>query len=152
QRKPAGEAGALVYHIGYRETLLPRTNRPVATRPPGGSVLAAAADDDPRPKLAEWMTRSDNPYFARLVVNRLWKHYCGRGLVEPEDDLRSTNPATNEPLLDYLAGQLVADRYDLKAIARLILNSRTYQLSSVPNATNRDDEQDYSHYRVKRLP
>jgi hypothetical protein len=98
------------------------------------------------------MTKSENPYFARLVVNRLWKHYLGRGLVEPEDDLRSTNPATNEPLLDYLAGALVASKYDLKAVTRLILRSRVYQLSSVPNATNKDDEQYGSRYRVKRLP
>jgi hypothetical protein len=98
------------------------------------------------------MTRPDNPWFARLVVNRLWKHYLGRGLVEPEDDLRSTNPATNDPLLDYLAGRLVADGYDLKAVTRLILNSRTYQLSSAPNATNRDDEQNASHYLPRRLP
>jgi hypothetical protein len=98
------------------------------------------------------MTKADNPWFARLAVNRLWKHYLGRGLVEPEDDLRSTNPATNEPLLDFLAKTLVESKYDLKAVTRLILNSRVYQLSSVPNATNEDDEQHHSHYRVKRLP
>ena len=98
------------------------------------------------------MTKPDNPWFARLAVNRLWKHFLGRGLVEPEDDLRSTNPATNEPLLDYLAKTLVEKNYDLKAVTRLILNSRTYQLASVPNATNKDDEQHYSHYRVRRLP
>src|SRR6185503_11205557 len=103
-------------------------------------------------QLANWMTSSTNPWFARLVANRLWKHYLGRGLVEPEDDLRSTNPATNEPLLDYLAGRLVAEHYDLKAVTRLILNSRTYQLSDVPNTINRDDEQNYSHHRARRLP
>src|ERR1700747_3741501 len=98
------------------------------------------------------MTKAANPWFARLAVNRLWKHYLGRGLVEAEDDLRSTNPATNEPLLDYLAKTLVANKFDLKALPRLMLKSRTYQLSSVPNATNRYDEQHYSHYPAKRLP
>jgi hypothetical protein len=144
--------GELVFHAGFRATALPLTNRIVPTRPPGGFAIKVSAADDPRPQLAGWMTRPDNPWFARLVVNRLWKHYLGRGLVEPEDDLRSTNPATNEPLLDYLAAQLVADRYDLKAITRLILHSRTYQLSGVPNATNRDDDQNFSHHRARRLP
>jgi len=97
------------------------------------------------------MTQADNPWFARLAVNRLWKHYLGRGLVEPEDDLRTTNPASNEPLLDYLAKTLVEKNYDLKAITRLILQSRVYQLSSVPSATNKDDEQQFSQHYVKRL-
>ena len=98
------------------------------------------------------MTDADNPWFARLAVNRLWKHFFGRGLVEPEDDLRSTNPATNEPLLDFLARRLSQARFDLKAMMRLIMNSRAYQLSSVPNATNADDEQNFSHHYVRRLP
>jgi Protein of unknown function (DUF1553)/Protein of unknown function (DUF1549) len=151
QRKAGTGEGELIYHTGFRPTLMPSTTRTVPTRPPGGPTLAET-DDDPRKTLADWIIRADNPYFARLVVNRLWKHYLGRGLVEPEDDLRSTNPATNEPLLDYLAAELIAKRYDLKAVTRLILNSRTYQLSAVPNESNRDDEQDYSHYHVKRLP
>jgi hypothetical protein len=143
--------GELVFHAGFRATPLPPTNRVVPTRPPGGPVLKSSTEGDPRQALAEWMTGADNPWFARLVVNRLWKHYLGRGLVEPEDDLRSTNPATNEPLLAYLADQLVAQRYDLKAVTRLILESRTYQLSGAPNAVNREDEQNYSHHRSRRL-
>jgi hypothetical protein len=152
ERKPKPGEGEMVFHAGFRETTFPLTKRAVPTRPPGGPTPASLADGDPRQKLADWMTRPDNPYFARLVVNRLWKHYLGRGLAEPEDDLRSTNPPSNEPLLDYLAEKLVAERYDLKAITRLILESRIYQLSGVPNATNRDDEQNYSHHRAKRLP
>ncbi len=141
-----------VSHAGAAlETKIPMTERMVATRPPGGSPLSEATGD-PRPRLAAWVTAPGNPWFARLAVNRIWKHYFGRGLVEPEDDLRTTNPATNEPLLDYLAKTLIERRYDLKSISRLILNSRAYQLSSVPNATNRDDEQFASHYRVRRLP
>src|SRR5207244_7694173 len=135
----------MVFHAGNRPMTMPLTNRAVAVRPPDGPVLAASVEGDPRRHLAEWMTKPDNPWFARLAVNRLWKHYLGRGLVEPEDDLRSTNPATNEPLLNYLAQTLVKEKYDLKAVTRLILSSRTYQLASVPNQTNRDDEQHYSH-------
>lgn len=152
QRKKLNGEDELVFHAGARPMVMPLTNRPVAVRPPDGPPLPADATGDPRSRLAAWITKPDNPWFARLVVNRLWKHYLGRGLVEPEDDLRSTNPSTNEPLLDHLAKSLVKNRYDLRAVTRMILQSRTYQLSSVPNATNRDDEQFNSHYRVKRLP
>jgi hypothetical protein len=143
----------LVYHAGYRETRMPLTNQPVATRPLDGWVTSPnLAAGDPRVLLADWLTDPSNPWFARLVANRLWKHFLGRGLVEPEDDLRSTNPATNEPLLDWLAKQVVENRYDQKAVMRLILNSRVYQLTADPNDTNRDDEQNFSHHYVRRLP
>ncbi len=170
----------LVYHAGYRETRMPLTEQLVMTKPLDGWVarpesskgvdnrdrLAANAtpfDDsgratpdlavgDPRSYLADWLTDPSNPWFARLVANRLWKHFLGRGLVEPEDDLRSTNPATNEPLLDWLAEQVVENRYDLKAVMRLILNSRVYQLTADPNDTNRADEQNFSHHYVRRIP
>ena len=145
----------LIYHAGYRETRMPLTDVLVATRPLGADVADAGRvrpTDDPRVQLAEWLTDPSNPWFARLVANRLWKHYLGRGLVEPEDDLRSTNPATNEPLLDWLAKQVIENRYDLKAVMRLILNSRAYQLTADPNDTNRDDEQNFSHHYVRRLP
>ena len=117
-----------------------------------GIATAWAEAGDPRVRLADWLTDPSNPWFARLVANRLWKHFLGRGLVEPEDDLRSTNPATNEPLLDLLTRQVVENRYDLKAMMRLILNSRVYQLTADPNDTNRDDEQNFSHHYVRRIP
>ncbi|MEE3368526.1 MAG: DUF1549 domain-containing protein [Planctomycetota bacterium] len=144
----------LVYHRGFQETQHPTTGVPVPMRAPGGPLITAAMvdDQDPRVLLADWATADDNPYFARLVVNRIWKSFMGRALVEPEDDLRSTNPATNEPLLDYLAEQIVASGFDLKAVMRMIMQSRTYQLSSQTNATNRDDNQNFSHFVVKRLP
>ncbi|HEV8061240.1 MAG TPA: DUF1549 domain-containing protein [Gemmataceae bacterium] len=151
ERKPNPGEGEMVVQTGFHEMAIPRTSRIVPTHPPGGAVLDGKLDTDPRRQLADWMTKPGNPWFARLVVNRLWKHYLGHGLVEPEDDLRSTNPATNEPLLAYLADRLVACNYDLKEVTRLILTSRTYQLSSVTNATNADDDQNYSHYRAKRL-
>src|SRR5205823_4132796 len=118
----------------------------------GQQHAGESRDADPRRRLADWMTRAENPWFSRLIANRLWKHYLGRGLVEPEDDLRTTNPATNEPLLAFLARSVVESGYDLKAVSRLILNSRVYQLSSVSNETNRDDEQNFSRHRVRRLP
>jgi hypothetical protein len=151
ERRPVPGRGEMVWHAGHRETRIPNSGKPAPTRPPGGDVPAGLADGDPRRQLADWMTRPDNPWFSRLVANRLWKRYLGRGLVEPEDDLRSTNPATNEPLLDFLAHTVVTSGYDLRAVTRLILNARVYQLSSTPNDTNRDDGQNFSHHRVRRL-
>jgi hypothetical protein len=158
----------LIYHAGPTETRIPYLNRVVETRPPGGwsapgasraesatvesAYRATMSAGDPRIALASWLTADANPWFARLAANRLWKQFLGRGLVDPEDDLRSTNPPTNGPLLAYLAEYLIEHDYDLKALMRLILNSRTYQLSSVPNESNKDDTQNFSHYTVKRLP
>ena len=108
-------------------------------------------DEDIRIKLAKWITAPENPWFARAIVNRVFKHYMGRGIVEPLDDFRVTNPPTNEALLDALAKDFVANGYHLKHTIRLILNSRAYQLSSLPNETNRADTLNYSHYYVRRL-
>ncbi len=117
----------------------------------GSEPSADSETGDPRVSLARWLTSPQNPWFARLLANRLWKHFMGRGLVEPEDDLRSTNPATNEPLLAHLESQVVASRFDIKAVMQRIMTSDVYQLSSTANATNYDDRQNYSHYRKKRL-
>jgi hypothetical protein len=152
ERKPLGTDRVLVYHPGYREMLIPQSNQPVPARPLDGTVSPELVTGDPRVVLANWMTAPNNPWFAKLTVNRLWKHYLGRGLVESEDDLRTTNPPTNGPLLDLLTQCLVESKYDLKIVMRLIMNSRVYQLSSVPNENNQDDEQNFSHYAVKRLP
>jgi hypothetical protein len=177
-RKKLSGDRELIYHAGFQPTTIPLVNKPAPTKPPGGPAATNLSDGDPRVQLANWITSPKNPYFARLVTNRIWKHYLGRGLVEPEDDLRSTNPATNEPLLAFLAERLTGvnkspqrkqgkqenrrpslarqasmdHRFDLKALMRLILNSRVYQLSSVPNATNAGDSQNFSHFTVKRLP
>ena len=142
----------LVFHGGHRETRMPLTDVLVPTRALDQPLTNVAPENDPRVRLADWLTAPTNPWFARLAANRLWKHFLGRGLVEPEDDLRSTNPATNEPLLDWLANQVVENRYDLKSVMRLILNSRAYQLTADPNDTNRDDEQNFSHHYVRRVP
>lgn len=152
ERKPLAKDRVLVFHSGYRDMPIPDSTLNVAARGLDAPVSARLSATDPRMVLAEWMTAPENPWFARLAVNRLWKHYLGRGLVEAEDDLRSTNPPTNPALLDLLARRFVESKYDLKTVMRLIMNSRTYQLSSEPNANNRDDEQNFSSYTVKRLP
>ncbi|MEO8428151.1 MAG: DUF1549 and DUF1553 domain-containing protein, partial [Verrucomicrobiota bacterium] len=110
-----------------------------------------AGDLDELEALAQWLTRPDNPFFARAQVNRIWFHLMGRGIVDPIDDFRATNPASHPALLDALTKDFVAHKFDLRYLIRLIMNSRTYQLSSVPNETNRDDELNYSHGLVRRL-
>jgi hypothetical protein len=141
----------LVSHTGLQETRIPLTNKLVVVRPPDGNEVSATATD-PRRELATWMTSDQNPWFARLLANRLWGHFLGRGIIEPVDDLRSTNPPVNEPLMAMLEEFVVTSGYDAKAVTRLIMNSRVYQLSSTPNKTNQRDEQNFSHYLRRRLP
>jgi hypothetical protein len=108
---------------------------------------------DRRKKLADWLTAPDNPFFARNIVNRFWGYLMGRGLVEPLDDMRATNPASNPELLDALAADFVAHKYDLKHLLRTILSSRAYQLSSAVTAGNKADGANthFARYTVKRL-
>ena len=151
ERKPIAPGRVLVYHSGLKETRIPLSSKLVPTRPLDGAIFTETGTD-PRLAFSQWLVAPQNPWFSRLVANRLWKHFLGRGLVEPEDDLRSTNPPTNEPLLNLLAERVVTAKFDLKDLMRFIVNSRTYQLSSVTNTTNHDDEQNFSHHYVKRLP
>jgi hypothetical protein len=110
-----------------------------------------ATGDDRLAAAADWIADPANPFFARAQVNRVWYHVFGRGIVEPVDDLRPANPPANPELLDALAQQLIASRFDLRALLRLILNSRTYQASSEPNETNRDDEANFGRALVRPL-
>ncbi len=128
----------------------PRSGGAVRPRFPSAGDAVDPEGDRTR-ALAEWVTRPDNPYFARAQANRVWYHFMGRGLVDPIDDFRDSNPPVNGPLLDALARDLVAHKYDLRYLARTILMSRTYQLSAVPNDTNGDDESNFSHALVRGL-
>jgi hypothetical protein len=116
-----------------------------------GEPIKAGSDEDPRQKLADWMTDPKNPFFARAVANRYWAHFFGRGLVDPLDDMRITNPPSNPELLDALAKDLVDNKYSLKQLVRAICKSRTYQLSSVPNEFNKHDKQNYARYYPRRM-
>jgi hypothetical protein len=102
--------------------------------------------------LANWMTAPDNRFFARATVNRLWSYYFSRGIIHPVDDMRATTPESVPGLLDALAGELTTHKYDIKHVIRLILNSRTYQLSSVPNESNQKDDRFFSHFQPKPMP
>jgi hypothetical protein len=117
----------------------------------GSPAFEIPPDDDPRLVLGEWMGAKDNPFFAKALVNRYWKHFFSRGLVEPEDDIRDTNPASNPELLDALASHFVKSGFDLKSLVREITRSATYQLASKPNSHNAADRQNFSHYYPKRL-
>jgi hypothetical protein len=145
---PRGEA---VFLDGPGLVRHPRKGTDVVSHPLGEPTPEKAAPGDHRAELAAWMTRPDNPYFARNLANRVWAHLLGRGLVEPVDDVRATNPPTNPELLDALARHLVEHKYDLRALIRVVCASRTYQLSSRPNETNEKDEQGYSRAALKRV-
>ncbi len=133
----------------------PRTGKPVPARALGAAPADFAGTPDRRTVLARWLTAPDNPFFARALANRLWAHYFGRGLVEPLDDMRTTNPATNEPLLDALAKHLRGGKFDVKAFTRTLLNSRLYQLSGQQGRLGKSDlpdEQNFSHALPRALP
>ncbi len=126
-----------------RPMLHPRTK--VAVKPAflGGEGLPKAESADLRMELAHWMTR--HPYFAEAAVNRMWSYFFGRGIVDPVDDFKSTDPATHPELLEELADDFRQNNYDLKHLMRMIVQSRTYQLSNIPNESNKDDTINYSH-------
>lgn len=130
----------------------PRTGQQLSPRPLDRSEVTIAAGADPRVALVDWLTDDGVDYFSGAMVNRLWKHFMGTGLVEPVDDLRATNPPSNQALWDYLNSEFVATDFDLKELMRLIMNSRTYQLSAATNPGNAQDQRFYSHAQARRLP
>jgi Protein of unknown function (DUF1549)/Protein of unknown function (DUF1553)/Bacterial Ig-like domain (group 2) len=117
----------------------------------GNDPFEISADHDPRVFLAKWMVSPKNPFFAKSLVNRYWKHFFSRGIVEPEDDMRETNPAINPELLEALADDFIKSGFDLKHLVREICRSNTYQLSSMPNKNNLADKQNFSRYYPRRL-
>ena len=152
-RKPTEIAGEdLIYHKrGIAEAENRKTHQLLKPAALGQTPQEIAPDDDPRLKLVDWMAEKTNPFFAKALVNRYWKHFFKRGLVEPEDDMRDTNPATNPELLDALAKNFIESGFDLKSLVRTITQSHAYQLSALPNEFNRVDQQNYSHYYPKRM-
>ncbi|MBN9121418.1 MAG: DUF1549 domain-containing protein [Planctomycetes bacterium] len=131
-------------------TTHPRTKKDVFAHALGTDMPAANPLGDRRVPLAEWMTKPDNPFFARNLANRVWAWTLGRGLVEPVDDVRATNPPSNPELLDALAKYLVDNKYDVRKLIVLITSSRVYQTSAAPNATNEKDERNFSRAYFKR--
>ena len=130
----------------------PRTNQMLKPQTLDRAGAEIAPTDDPRIKLAAWITDPKNESFSGSMVNRVWRHFLGVGLVEPVDDIRATNPPTNPALWAALNKEFVSSKFDLKQLIRTVLNSRTYQLASATTANNETDSRFYSHYYARRLP
>ncbi|MCU0703411.1 MAG: DUF1553 domain-containing protein [Fimbriiglobus sp.] len=128
-----------------------RSGKAAELKPLDADPMTVPAEDDPRVFLADWMTDAKNPFFAKAVANRYWAHFFGRGIVDPLDDMRVTNPPSNPELLDALTKTLTDNGYSLKSLIKTICKSRTYQLSAVPNEFNKSDKQSYARYYPKRL-
>lgn len=152
-RKPSSTRGEdLIFHKrGIAMANNMKTGVPLKPAALGDTIPDIAADADPRLRLADWMRSKDNPFFAKALVNRYWKHFFQRGLIEPEDDIRDTNPPTNPALLNALEKHFVTSGFDLKDLVRVITQSHAYQLSEVPNEHNLADRQNYSRYYPRRL-
>jgi len=116
------------------------------------SPVKIADDEDPRIQLVDWLRSKDNPFFARAIVNRVWAHYFGRGIIDPPDDLSPLNPPTHPELLDALCSQFIEHGYDLRWLHRNLLNSRTYQQTSIAIAANQMDRSNYAYFYFRRLP
>lgn len=141
-----------VYSAPTGEFMDDRLMIPLPPKPLDAAALSSEMPGDTRLYFAKWLTSPENPFFARNIVNRIWRNFMGRGLIEPVDDLRDTNPATNDDLLDALVKDFVANGYDVDYLIRTIMRSATYQTSSKPLKENADDDKYGSHYLIKRLP
>jgi hypothetical protein len=153
-RKPSSTRGEdLIFHKrGIALATNMKTGLAVKPGALGDSIPNIVADEDPRLRLADWMSSERNPFFAKALVNRYWKHFFQRGLIEPEDDIRDTNPPTNPELLAALEKHFIASGFDLKELVRVITRSQAYQLSEAPNQYNLADRQNYSRFYPRRLP
>jgi hypothetical protein len=148
-KKPGG--AEIIYDGRSGEVTQPRTGQVMKPKFLGGAVPDLAPDADRRQVLADWLTSGTNPFFAKSVANRIWYHLLGKGIVDPVDDFRDSNPSANDELLDALAKDFVAHHFDVKYLLRVILNSRTYQLSAQTNPYNANDNKYFSHAVTKLL-
>ncbi len=160
-RKVAPQPGVVVQGQNQRQVIYTkttgnvtnkRTNKAADIRPLDGATVKVSPGEDPRQRLVDWMVSADNPFFARAVANRYWAHFFGRGLVDPLDDMRVTNPPSNPELLDALAKDLLDSKFSLKRLIKTIVKSRTYQLSAIPNEFNKHDKRSYARYYPRRVP
>ncbi len=144
----------VIFTAGSGDVRQPRTGQVMKPKALGGPVYddTTQTGGDRRASLAAWLTGPENPFFARSLANRVWYHLVGRGVVEPVDDFRDSNPASNDELLDGLTAGFVKGGFDLKGLIRSILVSRTYQLSARTNELNADDSIYFSHAYTKLLP
>ena len=149
--KNGRSGGNDVVAASFGDVLHPLHGKAMTPQPLDGEEVVDRAGVDRRDALADWMTAPENPYFTRAIVNRVWKNFMGRGLVEPVDDLRLTNPATNEPLMAALCLDLQENEFDLKALMTSIMTSAAYQRSSEAADPEAPDRINYSQYIARRL-
>jgi hypothetical protein len=150
--KPGQEPTEEVVYVDRAgEVTQPRTGQQMPPKFLGGKVAEVAAGADRRAALATWLTSPENPFFAKATVNRIWFHVMGRGIIDPPDDIRDSNPPANEELLDALTKDFVANKFSIKHLVKTIMNSRTYQLSAETNKWNKDDVAYFSHAQVRML-
>ncbi len=147
----SGDGNRVIFLADAGEVLQPRIGRPQPPRPLNGEVSSFDSSEDRRLALAKWLTAAENPYFSRSIVNRIWANYFGIGLVNKVDDLRLTNPPSNERLLTALATDVSQNRYDLKSLMRKILLSETYQRSSITLPENAADDRFHARSYPRRL-
>jgi Leucine-rich repeat (LRR) protein len=145
----AAEGLPIPWHEVYFD---PPRQKPHVAKVLGGQTIDLNEYHDPREPLMEWLSRRDNPYFAKAFVNRIWAHYFGTGIVDPPDDFNMANPPSNKALLEHLANEFIEHEYDVKWLHREITNSRTYQLSWRPTESNRKDKRNFSHSQIRRMP
>ena len=141
----------IVYTVNSGEVTHPKTKQAVTPTALDAAPLPATYDGDRRKAFADWLTGPQNPFFAKILVNRVWKHFMGQGMVEPVDDMRVTNPPTNAALLDYLAQDFVKNGYDIQQLMRSIIHTDAYQRTAIPTPRNAADTHYYSHFFFKRL-
>ena len=141
----------IVLNKNSGEAKHPVTKKIVPPKFLGGATPEIAKGEDRRQLVAEWITSPENPYFSRNLANIVWAHFNGRGIVDQVDDVRVSNPPVNDALLQQLADNLVQSNYDFKQLVRDICNSRTYQLSTRPNASNKADSHNFSHAKLRRI-
>jgi hypothetical protein len=149
---PNQPGGEIIFSERSGEVTQPRTGKVMAPKFLGGAVASIPARKDRREILADWLTSGSNPFFAKNTVNRIWYHLMGKGIVDPVDDFRDSNPSANDELLDALARDFVANKFSFKHTIRIIMNSRTYQLSAQATELNKDDQKYFSHAVTKLLP
>jgi hypothetical protein len=161
QKKDAREPGPAPNAVGGEiiysdrsapEVVQPRTGKQMAPKYLGGAVPPIPPRTDRREVLAKWLTAPDNPFFAKSTVNRIWYHLMGKGIVDPVDDFRDSNPSANDELLDALAKDFAANKFSFKHLIRVIMTSRTYQLSAQATEVNKDDNKYFSHAVTRLLP
>ena len=148
---PISGGEEIIYTLAKGTVPHGRTGEAVYPKTLKGETLQLGPDDDPREVLARWMTSDDNPYFPKVMANRVWAELMGIGIVDPVDDLRATNPPSNEALLDFLANDFRDHKYDIKHLIRRIANSHVFSLSSTPSERNVSDIRNFSRYYRQRM-